>query len=165
MKSFYLTKILILSTLLLSSAQMSVADSENDSIILARASNIMSMNSNFSRVGVTVKKGKVILAGTVNNVDDATNLICLLAQINDIEDISSSSLKSLDDKLSLTADTLITTKIKANIVKAPSVRVSTNAGGVSLFGTVASMQKANEIETLASKVEGVKCVASHLSVT
>lgn len=164
MRALHLTKIIVLSAFLLSAAQVSVARDDDPAISEAVAA-LISSNVNYAKVGVSVDKKDVILTGTVNSVDDATSLICRIAHLNGVEDISSSGLKSLDEGLSPASDANITGNINAKIGGGTSgMRVTTNAGVVLLVGSVASVQKVRQIEAVVSRTDGVKCIASHLIV-
>lgn len=164
MRALHLTKIIVLSAFLLSSAQLSMASSEDPSISAAVAA-IISSKANYAQVGAEVDKKDVILTGTVNTVEDATSLICRIAQLNGVEDIASSKLKSRDDLFSPANDANITSRITAKIGGGTlGTRVTTNAGVVLLVGSVPSVKKVKQIEAIVSQTEGVKCVASHLTV-
>lgn len=162
MKTSNLLKTLSISAFLLASC--ATGATANDASISSAVARVL-QSPNFVSVGTEVEKGDVTLTGTVNNMADASDLACRIASIDGVKDISSLGLKVLDGKFSPAYDARITTTIKMKLGHtAPGVSVTSNAGAVLLTGSVPSLEKAKEIEHIASGIMGVKCVVSHLTI-
>ncbi|WP_203455481.1 BON domain-containing protein [Legionella sp. MW5194] len=124
-------------------------------------------------VKVTVTNGIVYLDGQLASDTDYEKVVMLTESVEGIGDVNADNLTVKDSRAPL-ADTYITAKVKAAILKSDimgrdipswSVSVETKNGKVILSGEVASAQQKQAIMTVVNSVKGVKGVDDQLTLS
>lgn len=152
----YLTKAIFLSTFLLLSTTVSLADGSADASIRTEVSKALSKNP-YHNLGASVKDGDITLTGTVNTASDLTHLVCRdFSKINGVNDISTAKVTSVNDDFSSTKDFSITTQIRGKTRgKGTNLSIFTNAGCVWAVGTVDSSREKQQVMDIINKTDGV----------
>lgn len=123
----------------------------------------------FADIGVEVNRGRVLLTGLANSIDEISQASKLAWQANGVKEVIN-EIQIIDkSQHNIVEDSWITSKIRSKMLFAKGVHsmdvaVETVQGIVYLFGTARSRDELGKMVAIARRVNGVKKVVSHVNV-
>ncbi len=151
--------------------ERSMGDIIDDTAIWAQVNSSLlqkNMDDLYRNVNVEVNEGRVLLTGAVKNDDlyrDATRAAWQVKGVHEV--INEVQVTNEDSVKGTISDYFLTKQVQAKLLlskKFASVNYNVDAinGVVYLFGLAGNEKELNEVSELASTVQGVKKVISHV---
>jgi osmotically-inducible protein OsmY len=144
----------------------------DDATIIAKIKNEFAqkdMTNLLSRVSVSVKEGRVLLTGSVPEHKYSVQAVRAAWSVEGVKEVIN-ELDVADKDLKVRArDSLIATKVRARLllqkgVSSINYTVDVNHGVIYLIGIAQNQEELDLATRVASQVEGVKKVVSHVTL-
>lgn len=152
--------------------ERSVGGAVDDTTILAGVKSKFigrDINHLFHAVAVEVHEGRVLLVGRVLRIEDKQEAERLTWQIEGVKEVINEIEISNDGETAemFARDSWITTQIRSQLLVEKNIRsinyvTETVAGTVYLLGIAQDETELNRVKKIASRVQGVKRVVSHV---
>lgn len=127
----------------------------------------------YTKIAVNVLHGRVLYTGTVNTDEEILTVIKIAWDVDGVQEVVSElSVNKYSDNFNLvqyTKDSLITTQIQSKAfmdrrIKLVNYTIVTTNNIVYLFGNARSTEELEELAQIASVVNGVEKVVSHVKI-
>ena len=156
-----------------STEERTLGEFVDDTLIKTQIKNLyFDTNENiFFNVDVEVTQGRVLLTGTVDNIDLRIEATRLAWGINGVQTVINELQISNDDNiLSFADDLIISTKIKGKLLinselPYPNYSVETVNGIVYIIGIASSEEERQSVIDLSKEVYGVVDVIDYINIT
>jgi len=130
---------------------------------------IQDPDAKYLKIDVTSTDGNVVLQGSINNKAAEDRIVKQIRQIKGVKSVKSLLKPKSDTAGEYIDDSLITTKVNAEIIKDPDahyfkIDVTTTQGDVVLQGYVNSKETEARLVANIREIKGVKSVKSLLKV-
>jgi len=143
----------------------------DDASITTRANDIIvqDQDAKYLKIDVTTTEGNVVLQGSIPNKTAEERLVAKIRQIKGVKSVNSQLKPKSDTAGEYIDDSVITTKVNAEIVKDPDAQylkidVTTTQGDVVLQGFVNSRETEARLVAKIKQIKGVKSVKSLLKI-
>lgn len=152
-----------------------IHEAVTDSMVTAKVKTELTLNQTTKNAPINVKtqNGVVVLTGTVNTPQEATDAIRIAAATEGVRDVDTSGIGIEDYSASL-QDGYLTAKIEGALIRAELLQSSTlsvshlkvtaHFGIVYLYGQVVNQAQKNEAQRIAYSVRGVSHVVNSIRV-
>ena len=146
--------------------EKSLGSAIDDTTIWAKITSSLIQNNHFSNIKVRVDEGRVLLTGIAHDAQSSLEAVKIAWNYSGVKEVINEVLVQEENE-SVLKSSLITAQIKAKLLIASSVKslnytVVTIDDIVYLFGVAQNNNELNRVITIASTVDGVEKVISHV---